>query len=274
MTIGGESRTGNCTVAPYGKICSSFAGSLTIVMGADSLTAYIMPPINGYLTQLGLNLTVIKGSLSILVDYTPRPVTALIMPMFLSNLQQVGSLIVSECADCAKSTTTPPTASSWPALFALPGLVKLKQTCNPMGPSCINGTSIQIANTGFTDLASLSGLTCPPSTLSLKELKKLTSLKGLDALLPQPAGGTGFDTTGSGPFTDLNAILPINNMANCVGNVSTSTSPFFLSKTAPCDVPFFSYSQYCLFVSNTTSNTSKCPVGCGPIFHCRRHEGP
>ncbi len=274
MTISGESRTGDCTVSPYTKTCSSFAGSLTIVMGADSPVAYQIPPINKHLEVLGLsNLVVIQGNLSILVDYTPKPVATQLIPVFLANLQQVGSLMVSECADCAKSTLTPPTVRTWPALAALPGLVNLKQTCNPTGPSCIGNTLIQIMNTGFRDLASLSGLTCPPSTLSLKDLTKLTSLKGLNALLPQPASGTVFDTTGSGPFADLNAILPIVNMANCVGNVSTSTSPFFLSETPPCDVPFFSYSQYCLFVSDTTTNTTKCPVGCGPIFRCRGHEG-
>jgi hypothetical protein len=257
MIIGGVTSTGNCSEPPYSGTCSSFAGSLAILIGADSTGAYEPPAISVWLTNLRLaNLTVIKGSLSILVDYTPNPIPTVISPLFFPDLDQVGSLLIAECANCSANSTIPPTAGFWPALASLPGLVKLKQTCDPSAPSCIGENSIQVVNTGFTNLTSLSGLRCPPPAFHLTGNTKMASLQGLELLLPQPPNGTVFDTSGSGPFEDLNAIPPIKLMANCSGNVSTSTSPFFLSPTAPCTAPFTSYSQYCLFLNSTS-----CPVG-------------
>ncbi len=93
MTIGGVEKTGNCTEAPYSGTCSSFEGSMAITIVADSPGAYQPPAISVWLTNLRLaNLTVIKGSLKILVDYTPNPIPAEIAPVFFPRLLQVGSL--------------------------------------------------------------------------------------------------------------------------------------------------------------------------------------
>jgi hypothetical protein len=262
MAIGGVNQTGSCSAAeaPYSGTCASFAGTLTIFIGADSPGAYQLPAISLWLTNLGLaNLTVIKGSLTILVHYTPNPIPAVISPVFFPNLRQVGSLLVAECADCQVDTTVPPTADTWPALASLPGLGELLQTCDPSAPACIGENSIQVANTGFANLTALSGLRCSPPAFYLKGGIKLTSLKGLELLSPQPPGGTAFNTSGSGPFTGVNAISPIKVMADCSGSNSTSTSPFFLSPTDPCTAPFTSYSQYCLFLNSTSALSGETP---------------
>jgi hypothetical protein len=258
---GGAFAFGNCTSQVYNQACGSFLGSLTVYIGNDlSRTpgAYVQPNITMWLTNMGLNdVNVIKVSLNVFVDANPALVPIRIAPVFLTKVQQVATLYVSECANCDASKEVPPARS---VLTGLPGLKALQQILQvPQENSFVT-----ISNTAFPDMSSLSALTCPPAFVSLTGNKNMTSLAGLEKLQPYPGDGAYFNASGSGPFTNVSSSA-IKTFAGCAGS-TTSEIATFLLPVSPCGPPgLISYSEYCVFLVNGICPTAR-PPPYAPIF--------
>jgi hypothetical protein len=264
-TLNNIERSAGCTT-PFFEgttACKSFAGSLTITMQYSTNVAgpYQLPDISKWLNQTGLgSLKIIKGTLSVLVEYSPRPPPVVMQPVFLTTLLQVGSLVIAECIDCSNAPL-PPSAQG-PVLAALPGLVNLRQMCSldaALPAVCGNKSSISLNYTGFTSMASLGGLSCAPAIMTLTSPLKqtLTTLDGLQNLQPAVLPGMVFSAVGY----ILPDITALSGYAKCGPGGSTLTASFLLDKpfgTAAANCPFpalWSYPVYCKYISD-----GQCPI--------------
>lgn len=223
------------TAAPVGSncqsrafpntVCGSYRGSLTIIIARLRTTPYVGANINQWLTNMGLaNLNVIGGILTIYVDNTPLQVPGPQSPNFLSRLQQVGSLVVSECANCAANPETPAVGNPG-VLASLPGLANLKKFPTN-APS-----SLVIRNTGFASFDStFRALVCAPSQVQVSNNSRLTSFSGL--LLTSNAPGPAFYAAAN-PIPGTSAgVGALRGLAGCPsGDTSPLTSPCFIATT-------------------------------------------
>jgi hypothetical protein len=238
---------GDCTTLAFNKTCGNYAGLLTIFISNDgnASAATYAPQINTWLTNLGLAGVQTLGTyLQIYVDNTPNPIPTPIQPVFLSSLEQVGSLLIKECLNCGVNPDIAPPTSQ---LVSLPGFLKLQQFTGFPGTESF----FTLQNTRFGDMKSFSSLYCPPTFMLMPNNKFLVSLEGLQTLRTQNQGGTFFNATGSGPFTNVSASY-VTTLAGCSGASTPFVGNFFLPVT-PC-VPslLINYAEYCRFVAAGT----------------------
>ncbi len=222
--------------------------------------SYIVPNIEKWLINLGLaNLTAIKGELSVTVwegvDFsgTIKPVPIPIAPIFLRSLREVGSLQIREACWACGGYYDLPTVSR---LTALPGLVNLKQVYR--APLSFNSdTWVIISGTAFTDMRSLSGLTCSPTFFQLFNNTLLKTLDGLQQLATPYTGAAGFVATDSGPFTTAESVAALKGIAACYGDFSGGIPGSFVSIPAGCNTRLSSWTDVCAFKGTPTP----CPPG-------------
>jgi hypothetical protein len=240
------------------------------------------PNMERWLSNVGFaSLQIINNTLTIQVLY-PDAIPVSISPLFLSSLQQVSSLVITE----RDSVVGNP-----PVLTGLPGLSNLYQLYD--GPQ---GTYLEVSGTGFTDMTSFSGLTCPPVFMALLNNPVLTSFAGLELVsspVSQPGQALSAVLLGqslrrvhkrrsgfpahvqvavprvnpellirlleadpnsaspgvvlladfSGPFASAAALDPIKVMMGCYNNVTS-----FVQVPVACGVVLSSSSQICTYV--------------------------
>ncbi len=244
---GGAFVGGDCTTLLFNKTCGTYVGLLTIFItnAGNAPAATFAPQINTWLTNVGLaDIQTMTSYLQIYVDNSPNPIPGPIQPVFLSSLEQVGSILIKECANCDVNPDIGPATSQ---LVSLLGFQKLKQLTGFPGTESF----LTLQNTRFGDMKSFVSLYCPPTFMLLPNNKNLVSLEGLQTLQTQNQGGTFFNATGSGPFTNVSASF-VTTLAGCTGATTPFVGNFFLPVT-PC-VPslLINYAEYCRFVAAGT----------------------
>lgn len=216
----------NCRSLAFPRtICGSYRGFLTIIISRQRTTSYVGANIAQWLSFMGLaDLNVIGGTLTIYVDNTPLQVPGPQNPNFLGKLNQVGALVVSECANCAANPETP-AAGNPGVLASLPGLVNLKKfPTNAL-------SSLIIRNTGFANFdGTFRALVCSPSQVQISNNTKLVSFSGI--LLTSDAPGPAFYAAANRIPGTSAGVGALRTLAGCPsGNTSTLTSPCFISTT-------------------------------------------
>lgn len=139
-------------------------------------------------------------------------------------------MVVKECINCF---ATPDAAPASPALTGLPGLVNLRQVYD-YTPGAAQLGSLIVQNTGFADMTSFAGLSCPPGFIYFNKNRQLGTLSGLGALaFPTSSPGVTLVATAnalSGPAS----VQPLRVLAGCsVGGTNSLTLNTYI-ETASC----------------------------------------
>jgi hypothetical protein len=161
-------------------------------------------------TGLG-SVSVLLGTLTIYVDNSLGPVPGPLAPSFLPNLQEVGSLIIKECANCSVNPDIAPAGTNR-SLTGLPGLTNLYRIATPSNPTA--SATLVIQNTGFANLTSFVGLRCSPSFVLLQGNPALSSLQGLQNLVPAVPPGPAY-FLGRAPLLKLANAKQLTSLAGC-----------------------------------------------------------
>eukprot|EP00884_Botryococcus_braunii_P000973 jgi/Botrbrau1/10877/Bobra.0025s0054.1 len=235
---------------PFGTtVCGSFLGSLLITLGPDFPTG-ASTLAQTYLTTLGVGDINWVQNLLVGHDFWTG---AVLRPTLLPKLQYVSGIfgitayvaLLSSIFDNIGGLTFATTQSvsnatsiaeslSAASRFGLPGAPPVPQTGLGLGQLPGQTALVGVGNllvlygSSFTDLTSLSGLSCV-GTLWLSENPQLTTLNGLN-LAAAPAGGLTYDW---GTSTATNYLLaltpaglaPLKPIAECVNGQFGPFSP-------------------------------------------------
>ncbi len=214
----------------YKKTCTFLHGSIYVILRRGTTADYSAPPIDQWLTKLGLaQVQVISQSLIVHVDHTPFPVESPLAPAFFASLEQVGVLVIQECQSCvAGDRNVPPRGPS--ALLSLPGLFGLTRFWNfesaSMQPSSLIVTGTALPNFQGT----LPNLRCSPQTIQISNNRVLTRLDGINALTTNLRPGPTVEITG-------NALASPASVAALLGLAACPQSPLtssVLIQTTTC----------------------------------------
>lgn len=239
-TIAGVVKQGTLSLSSpdnllYGKKCAAlWMSSVAITLRRSEPAApFVSSNINAWLGKLGLaNTVVLTGTLTFSLSHTPFPIPAPVVPTFFTSLQQAGSVVIVECADCNANPDTPPPS---PRLQAVPGLAGLTKFWNFQQRSS-SVSSLIVRGTAFVNLsASFSGLRCSPGLVQLTSMPLLTSLSGLAGLTTSLRPGPSVSVVENRLLAAAPSVAALSSLAGCPGSgsVSVLSSPISIA-TAAC----------------------------------------
>lgn len=181
--------------------------------------------------------------------------------MFLSSLRQSGTITIQECKDCKAFPRQPP---QQPVLAALPGLSRLFQIYSPYSSLTTQGLNhLVFESTAFTDLASFSGLMCPPDGIGAFQNPYLASFKGLERVAAPAKQGVTVMAPGSGPFTTVESLAGLRGILGC----KAAASSVAVEIPVGCNKTLATSADVCTF------SGMKLPCRCAQPRMTRRSRG-